>query len=346
MSINVLSLAENKLWDSTAKGFNDCDAYYLSGYAKSLEFCDEGDLFLILAESDNVKAMNVVLRRDVSRASALAGKVEEGRYFDFATPYGYGGWLVEGIGDFSCLLAEYESYCAQNGIVSEFVRFHPVLKNDIRVADFYEVVELGPTVALDLTSREAVWGNITSKNRNMIRKAQKNGIQIEHGSSAELYATFRKIYEETMDRDNADAFYYFPSKMYESLLMDFGDNAEIFYAVLNGEIIASSIMIYANGKLNYHLSGSVGAYRSLAPSNLLLYEAANWGVDQGFKILHLGGGLGSREDGLYKFKKSFYRGDPLHYKIGRKVFDDSAYRMLTDLRGGVNNDAFFPLYRS
>lgn len=346
MSISILSLEQSERWDSVVREFDQYDVYYLSGYAKSSGLCDEGEPILVLAESDSMKAINVVLRRDVSRAPALIGKIEENRFFDFTTPYGYGGWLVQGTGDFCQLFVEYESYCVQNGVVSEFMRFHPVLKNDSFVSGFYDVMDLGPSVALNLDSHEVVWSNITSKNRNMIRKAQKNGVEIRYGSSAELYAAFRKIYEETMNRDNADSFYYFPQTMYESLLNNLADNAKVFYAILNDEIIAASIIIYANGNLNYHLSGSVEMYRNLAPGNLLLYEVASWGVDRGFKVFHLGAGVGAREDGLFKFKKSFYRGDPLRYKVGRKVFDNAVYRMLADLHGPVGNSGFFPFYRS
>jgi len=39
----------------------------------------------------------------------------------------------------------------------------------------------------------------------------------------------------------------------------------------------------------------------------LLYEAACWGIENGYKTFHLGGGLGSREDSLYQFKKDLTR---------------------------------------
>lgn len=59
--------------------------------------------------------------------------------------------------------------------------------------------------------------------------------------------------------------------------------------------------------MNYHLSGSIWEYANLAPTNLLLYEAALWGCANGCKTLYLGGGVGSGEDSLFKFKKAFYR---------------------------------------
>ena len=65
-------------------------------------------------------------------------------------------------------------------------------------------------------------------------------------------------------------------------------NYEMFYATLDGKIIAMSIMLFANKQMHYHLSGSMMEYRNLAPSNLLLYKAAVWGSEQGYKTFHLG----------------------------------------------------------
>ena len=62
------------------------------------------------------------------------------------------------------LFQEYEEWCRENRIVSEFARFHPVL----------EVVALGNTIALDLSTPEDIWTNLTGKNHNMIRKARSS----------------------------------------------------------------------------------------------------------------------------------------------------------------------------
>lgn len=135
-------------------------------------------------------------------------------------------------------------------------------------------------------------------------------MRIYSGRSSELFEIFREIYNATMDKDNASDYYYFAPSFYESVCKDLPHNSQIFYAQLpDGTIIASSIMLWANRRMNYHLSGSRREYQSLAPTNLLLYEAALWGCEAGCKTLHLGGGVGSGEDSLFAFKKSFFRGD-------------------------------------
>jgi lipid II:glycine glycyltransferase (peptidoglycan interpeptide bridge formation enzyme) len=181
----------------------------------------------------------------------------------------------------------------------------------------------------------------------MIRKAQKNGVTIRHGRDPELFESFRSIYNSTMDKDHAQAYYYFDAPFYQSIHDDLAEHAEIFYAVWEDRIIAASIMLACNGKMNYHLSGSLREYANLAPSNLLLYEAALWGCANGCKTLYLGGGVGSGEDSLFKFKRAFYRGeDLLRFHIGKKIFDRERYDTLVSLRDDLPESGFFPRYRA
>lgn len=347
MSIEVIRFDQKEEWDAIVRSFENYDVYYLSGYVKAFELHGDGIPYLFYYDGKGIRGINVVMKRDISKDSKFTDKIEPKTWFDFITPYGYGGWLIEGCGDINLLFNEYESWCVKHNIVSEFVRFHPVLNNFKHSESRYDVVGLGGTIAMDLSSPEVIWSNLTSKNKNMIRKAQKSGIKVYNGNYPEIYKTFKKIYNATMDKDNADDYYYFSDEFYNSILNDTFENAQIFYAELNDEIIAASIMLAANGRLNYHLSGSIREYQSLAPSNLLLYTAALWGNVNGCKTLHLGGGVGSQEDGLYKFKKSFYRGEPCRFHIGKKVFNLQKYNELINLRKDLNEESkFFPQYRA
>lgn len=344
--LSVYSIEQSVQWDAVVKTFSDYDTYWLSGYVNAFKIHGDGEPLLFYYDDGEVKGINVVMKRDVAKDKHFAGELQEDTYFDFATPYGYGGWLIEG-GDSQRIFQAYEKWCLKNNIVSEFVRFHPVLENHKKVAGGYDVIPLGNTVAMDLSSPETIWANITSPNRNMIRKAQKNGICIYNGRYPEIYHIFREIYNGTMDKNQADKYYYFGEEFYDSILNDLDENAQVFYAVYDRKIIAASIMLAANGRLNYHLSGSIREYANLAPSNLLLYKAALWGCANGCKTLHLGGGVGSGEDSLFKFKKAFYRGETLpKFHIGKKIFNDEKYNELVNLRKEFPESGFFPKYRA
>jgi hypothetical protein len=342
--IQLFDLDHSTEWDDTVKTFADYDIYYLSGYVKAFHIHGDGDPYLLYYEGEDLRAIYAYMLRP----TAIAG------VFDTISPYGYGGVLFEGDtceAKLNAFWQEYLDTMAKENVVDNFVRYHPVLKNAVLIKPISNVMDLGKTIAMDLASPELIWENIHSKNRNMIRKAEKNGIVIEHGQGMELFDKFIEIYNATMDKDHADEYYYFKRPFYESIHNDLRDNYEMFYAKLGEKIVAMSIMIFANGRLNYHLSGSDIEYRNLAPSNLLLYKAALWGCEHGMKTFHLGGGVGSGEDGLYKFKAAFNKVSDCNFSIGKQIFDQEKYDELVKIRRGSDpnfdeTSLFFPLYRA
>ena len=343
MALTVYTLEQSDNWDSIVRSFNDYDVYWLSGYVKAFMIHGDGEPLLFYYDSESTRGINVVMKRDIAKDKRFEGKIKENEYFDFATPYGYGGWIIEGEQS-EALFEAYVEWIQRNGIISEFVRFHPMVKNHVMCTSFYDVIQLGEVVHLDLSSPDTIWENITSKNRNMIRKALKNDVKIYNGRFPKIYEDFRLIYNATMDKDNAEDYYYFGVEFYKSVIDDLPHNAQVFWAEKDGIVIAASIMLAANGNMNYHLSGSLREYSSLAPTNLLLYEAALWGYSNGCRTLYLGGGVGSGEDSLFKFKRAFYKGDLNHFYIGKKLYDRKKYDELLAIRE-IKECSFFPEYR-
>lgn len=344
MVLKVYTLDQAEQWDAIVRSFQEHDVYWLSGYAKAFQIHGDGDPLLFFYEDGETRGINVVMKRDIAKDEKLRGLIPEGQYYDFATPYGYGGWIIQGE-KMSGLFGAYQHWTEKNGIISEFVRFHPMVKNHEACRSFYDVIQLGKVVHMDLSSPEEIWNNIISKNRNVIRKALKNDIRIYNGRFPEIYERFRVIYNETMDKDDAEQYYYFQQEFYRSVLEDLPSNAQVFWAEKDGVIIAASIMIFANRRMNYHLSGSLREYSSLAPTNLLLYKAALWGCANGYQTLYLGGGVGSGEDNLFKFKRAFYKGELNHFYIGKRILDQQNYDRLTAMRDAAGS-AFFPQYRA
>lgn len=342
--IRIFDMTQRKEWDEVVRSFAEYDIYYLSGYVRAFEIHGDGNPQLLCYEENGLRAIYVYMKRK----TAIEG------VYDSITPYGYGGVLFEGNASEENLKAFWTAYVAKMrelNIVDNFVRYHPVLANAVPMKTVSDVIDLGKTVAFDLESPEVIWENIVSKNRNMIRKAEKNGIEIHHAHDMSLFEDFIRIYNATMDKDNAEEYYYFGEEFYKSIHEDLDGHYEMFYATYEGQIIAMSIMLFANKQMHYHLSGSLMEYRNLAPSNLLLYKAAVWGSEQGYKTFHLGGGVGSGEDNLYKFKAAFNRNSDYQFSIAKMVFDQEKYNALVEERASRDSDfnresKFFPLYRS
>ncbi len=344
MALTVYTTEQAEQWNAIVRSFKEYDVYWLSGYVKAFQIHGDGVPLLFFYEDGLTRGINVVMKRDIAKDKRFKGKIGEGEYFDFATPYGYGGWIIEGI-ESRRLFNAYEEWIRRNNIVSEFIRFHPMVKNHDANRFFYEVTQLGEVVHMKLSSPEDIWSNIISKNRNMIRKAIKNDIKIYNGRYPEIYEKFRVIYNGTMDKDEAGEYYYFGSEFYGSVLEDIPQNAQVFWAEKDGKVIAASIILTANGRMNYHLSGSLREFSSLAPTNLLLYEAALWGYANGCKTFYLGGGVGSGEDSLFKFKKAFYRGELNHFFIGKRIYNQDKYEKLLAMKEPTDS-GYFPKYRA
>ena len=344
MPLIVYNIEESEKWDAIVQSFKQYDVYWLSSYVKAFQIHGDGTPLLLYYEDQTTRGVNVVMRRDIAEDANFSGVIPPNTYFDLATPYGYGGWILEG-NNTSGLFQSYEAWTKNNNIICEFTRFHPLIRNHDACKSAYEVVKLGDVVHMDLGKKDDIWLNLTSKNRNMIRKAIKNDIKIYNGRYPDIYKKFKSLYDDTMDKDNANKYYYFNEDFYDSILYDLSENAQVFWAEKDGEIIAASIILTANGYMNYHLSGNRRDYYTYAPTNYLLYKVAMWGHANGYRTLYLGGGVGSECDNLFKFKRAFYTGNLNSFYIGKKIFNKELYDKLLSLRGGANNNNYFPLYR-
>ena len=349
--LNVYSIVQRDEWDSIVKSFQQFDIYYLSGYVKAFELHGDGEPLLLYYNSETLRGINVVMKRDIAHDKHFKGRIAEGEFFDLATPYGYGGWYFEGNQsgiDADVFKEEYAAWCIENKAVSEFVRFHPVLENASGINnDIYDMTFLGNTVAIELDSDDKIWERFSSKNRGHIRVAIKEDVTIRTETSKDAFDVFQRIYQTTMEHDDASSYYYFNQEFFDSIRNDLDGHYTLFTAYLGNTAIASSIMLYAGKFMNYHLSGQLFDYRRYAGTNMILYEAAKWGCKHGYEWLHLGGGLGAKEGPLYDFKKSFYKkGDDKLFYIGKKILNAELYERLVSMRDEPLDDNFFPRYRA
>ena len=276
------------------------------------------------------------------------------QYFDAITPYGYGGPAITECVDREKLLAAYaEAYrqhCAEERIVDEFVRFHPLAENALDFGGLYEIVYNRNTIAVDLTDDNYSGVQFSPDCRNMIRKATKKGVTVEVDTECEHLADFIHLYYITMDKNSASDYYYFDESYFERLKAIPVNKLVLVNGFVEGEIIASAMFMCSGEYMHYHLSSTNPEFYSYAANNLILATAIEYGKEQGLKWLHLGGGLTSDEkDRLFKFKRNFGRTENnlKDFYIGKAVFMPEIFDKLceTARANGVKNDESFPPYR-
>ena len=294
-------------WDAL-----ELDAYYRRPYVEASALLDKGRPFLL--EHDGARFAGI--ERDEPR--------------DVVTPYGYGGPTADGFWD------AYEEWARERGVVTTFVRFHPLYGNQ-RGAPIH-VDELAPTVAWRLEPDRDLLAGLHFKHRNKVTKAENAGATVrQHEGLGE----FVPLYEDTMRRVHADDFYFFEPAYWERVSRL---PLARFDAEIDGEVVASALCIATPPWLHYHLSGTTDAGRSTGSSTLVLLEAARWAQAAGYERFHLGGGLGGTEDSLHHFKARFDPEGLVEAAVGKAIHDEAAYR---DLSGGeAGYDGFFPAYRA
>lgn len=251
----------------------------------------------------------------------------EGPCYDIETPYGYGG-PVASLDDpelFECFEREFLDYCQKKRIIAEFIRFHPLLKNEELFKHNIEILHNRTTVWLDLKkSLDEIWmTDISKQNRNIIRKCKKNGLYVERSTD---YREFREIYEETMQRVEAEKFYFFGESYYDGMRHD--PHYTLMRVRKSGETLACAVFMRQGIYFHYHLAGSRTEFLKLSPNNLLLWEAIKYAKKNGYEIMHFGGGLtDSQEDTLFRFKKKF-SSEVADFYIGKRVHNQKAYQSL------------------
>lgn len=350
--IELIRWDEKEKWNAIVNTFDNADTYFSCQYAVSFMENEDGDPYLLHYVSDAVQLCYPVIEKDISNFSVFKNNLPVGQYFDWNTPYGYGGPIanVEQLSEEEQKQFKKELYelALKRNVVSQFIRFHPMLQNQAICSSAIENLYIKDTIYVNLDTGDDLMVQMDTKNRNLIRKAIKHSVVIEH-DSGEHIEQFMKIYAETMDRDNARQFYYFPKSYYDFMKTNMSDETEYFYAYKDGKMIAASIFFYNKKYMHYHLSGSLTDSRTFAPTNLLLYSAANWGRDKGIKALHLGGGVGI-EDGLFHFKKQFNKNGRIGFYIGRNIFMQDRYQELLQRRHEINpefdmNNTYYIQYR-
>jgi hypothetical protein len=291
---------------------------------------------------------DVYFRRAYVEASAPAEKVGFAAILrdepaDVTSPYGYGGPLplAEGA-DLGAFWERYDAWCRAQGIPASFVRFHPLLGNE-RDARGVHVETLGHTVAWRLEPGRDLLATMDKHHRRLARKAEREGLAATVIQGPASLDGFVALYEETMRRNEASAFYFFSPAYWEALAR-LGD-ALVLVDVRRGEKLAASVLCLAGSPwLHYHLGGASDEGRRLGASHLALLTAAGWGQALGYETLHLGGGVGGQEDSLFEYKRRFAPDDLVTASVGKAVHDEEAYRRLAGVTE-IAYDGYFPAYR-
>ncbi len=354
----ILSAKDSKEWTELLENLGKKDIYFTPEYAKIYEesygkeidaaFCGRANLFFYGNETRYI--LYPFIKRELSALDAFKG---EKNLRDIVSPYGYNGPIGnlenrELVGKF---LEEFNNFCKKENIISEFTRFHPLIRN---YESFEQVEKRNNTVYIDLgKSAETLLAEMDRKTRNLLRKAEKNNVQIEISEKKKDIGAFSELYLKTMAKAKASPIYMLPLKFFENTVESLGKKIALFVARHNEEIISAALIMHKYDYVHYHFSGSDPEKLNLSSNNLLIYKVALWGKENNYKYFHLGGGLGASEtDPLYHFKAGFSK-DRATFCTRNIIHNEKVYNELREKKEAFNRTqgveskkGYFPAYRA
>lgn len=257
----------------------EMDIYFTSEWGRVNRYIEEGNPVIFECRTDYGMIKNQFILRKISQ------KVDGKQFYDIASPYGYGGpyIVVCEDGRKDSLLREYEKefseYCRGHDIVSEFVRFHPIIGNGVDFRELYHSKCIRQTVGTDLECGDPVQEEFSKSARKYVRRALKAGVTWDVIEAPEDVSEFINIYYSTMDRDDAADFYYFSEDYFKECVRLFGEHIILVRALYEGKVIAEGFYITYGTTIHAHLSGTLKEY--LYPVTGLCGEICNCSLGQG-----------------------------------------------------------------
>lgn len=344
----------NHLWQKVVREIGD--VYYQLAYLQVAALNEEGEILLGIYQHPEGIVIYPFVQRPLNKLNLNAAI--SGANYDIITPFEYGGALIQTANpqNRSILQAEFHraltDYCHSQGIVSEFVRFHPLLKVDRDWEKYYNLRHNCANIIIDLTKTPAeIFAEYHRHNRRDVRLALRRGVQIEKVANTPAnFQQFAAIYYPTMDKHQAKPFYYFSSAYFEALANLKDDLIALYFAKDSQEnIVSAAIFLIGDRFVHYHLSATVPGASKLCSVNLLLHNVILEMQQAGKQYLHLLGAPAAQPS-LLAFKSKF-SGDRANYYVGTKIYNLPAYNALCTAwkQTYPQKDApanFFPLYRA
>ena len=341
-------------WEAALEGMGH-DVYQLPGYvALAAHMQPNGRPLGVLVERGPDRLLLPLIIQPIP-SEIYGGDASR----DAVSPRGYAGPIVRAAPDDSgpfldeALTAAFGAL-RDLGVVSAFVRLHPLFELPLPVLSRHgTIVEHGDSVSIDLgRSEDELWRQMRSNHRRDITAATRAGLVARIDEDWSHFDEFVAAFSESMERLDADPWWRLGGDYFEALRRGVGDHLSLCVVEDEGGVAAAALLTEVDGIVEYHLSGTFGAYIPASPSKLIIHFATLWAKGRGNRVLHLAGSL-RKGDALIRFKLGF---SPVAHAVRswRVILQPDAYHGLVAARRSADptadpdadpDQAYFPAYR-
>ncbi|MFO0864005.1 MAG: GNAT family N-acetyltransferase [Gemmataceae bacterium] len=330
------------------------DFHHLPSYHRLAEARGEGRAVLFAyREGNTVAAVPLLLRPLQTLPWAATDSLPK---WDATSVYGYAGPVASRDGMEPNFAGRFRRALADalrtQGVISVFSRLDPMLEQLPLLRGLGQTPRVGETISIDvMKSDNHLLDAMHRMHRQDVRAFRRAGACLSVDESLRDLERFAEVYDENMRRVHAAQHYQFDLAYFHDLCRD-QDHVKLLLVRDGNAIACGGLFLHTGDIVQYHLCGTALEYLPASPGKFLIFAACGWARERGAKILHLGGGLGGREDSLFQFKHRF--GGATHpFHVWRWIVDADRYRHCCELRSQHDRVAshqhadphFFPAYR-
>lgn len=236
-----------------------------------------------------------------------------------------GGVLEKDPKAFEIMVEYYNQYIANNkNIIASTVVTNPLLPQEKYERLDHQIKDsrIGQFTSLDFEDNieEQLMNSFHYKTRNMVRKAQKQGLTIEIDNTQLEF--LKETHIENMlaigGKPKAAKFFSVFPKLYKA-----NSDYKIYVAKEKDVLISALLVFYYNKTVEYYTPVIVEAYRDKQPLSLLIYQAMKDAANEGYKLWNWGG-TWLTQDGVYRFKSRWGTKD-INYFYYTKINSEKVY---------------------
>lgn len=352
MSLDVLTLDERgREWDEEVAKFSprQRDVFFLSSWLLLWQDHGDGRARGAVYHDEGGTVLYPFVQRELTGMSYLGD--EFAGLYDVTTPYGFGGPLVSpgaAEGTVAAFRKAFDAWCEEHGVVSEFVRFHPLLDTRLAFEPHMDIGEVGQVVWCRFDQGACHVGDqLTGTAKRNVRAAREAGLACGVERSVGAYDRFADLYLDNAKRRNAQPYYQFDARHFDRLRQRLGDSQTLFGVRKDGELVAGALFLRSHEFAHFHVLAADRSIATLRPANLVFFEALQWARGLGVTAIGLGGGYRG-DDELLKFKAGFASMRAPRF-VGRAIHQPEAYLAASRTRvaqGAIIDCDYFPAYCS